>query len=102
MSAATHSPAPWQSGNLTGFVRDARKDPVACVYGSYGNPNCDATMCANVALIRAAPDLLAALKGLLEECDINGSFAEVGYEFPSVKPVFDAARAAIAKAEGRS
>lgn len=43
--------------------------------------------------------LVDALRGLLRECLRNGSFAEVGYEFPTVKPVFDAAYAALYAAE---
>jgi hypothetical protein len=55
---------------------------------------------ANAHLIAASPRLLKALKDLLVECDRNG-FAEVSLDHPMVKPFFDAARDAIAAAEGR-
>jgi hypothetical protein len=54
---------------------------------------------ANADLIAASPLLLTALKDLLVECDRHG-FAEVSLDHPMVKPFFDAARAAIATAEG--
>jgi len=57
---------------------------------------------ADAQLISSAPDLLASLRALLAECERHGSFAEVGFNHPLVKPVFDAARTAIAKAEGQS
>lgn len=57
---------------------------------------------ANVRLICAAPDLLEALTGLLAECNRHGCFEHVSFEYPTVKPFFDAARAAIAKATGEA
>jgi len=39
--------------------------------------------------------LVDGLRGLLNECQRHGSFQEVSFEFPSVKPVFDAAYAAL-------
>lgn len=56
---------------------------------------------ANATLIAAAPELLEALQGLLAECNRHGCFENVSFEFPTVKPFFDAARSAIAKATGR-
>lgn len=57
---------------------------------------------ADAQLISSAPELLVSLRDLLAECERHGSFAEVGFHHQLVKPVFDAARAAIAKAEGQS
>jgi hypothetical protein len=56
----------------------------------------------NANLILASNELRNALRALLIECDQHGSFAEVGFDFPTVKSIFDAARAALAKAEGRT
>jgi hypothetical protein len=51
-------------------------------------------------LFSAAPELLDALRNLLAECDRHGCFEHVSFEHPMLKPIFDAARTAIAKAEG--
>ncbi len=58
---------------------------------------------ANARLIAAAPDLLEALKKLLEseDLDIYPSSIECGYEFDAEKWA-EAARAVVAKAEGRA
>jgi hypothetical protein len=49
----------------------------------------------------AAPELLEALRSLLAECDRHGCFAEVSIDHPMIKPVFDTARAALAKAQDK-
>jgi len=51
---------------------------------------------ANARLIAAAPDLLEACKGLLAKCEANPAIEHLWAE------QVEAARAAIAKAEGRS
>jgi hypothetical protein len=55
-----------------------------------GAPESEDERCANARLIAAAPDLLAALKAIVNRAD----------DSPMCWPEFDAARAAIARAEG--
>lgn len=81
----THTPGPWKVEPL-----NANHVVVRAADGSVP-ANCPAHSPADAALIAAAPDLLAALKGL------NHSW-ENGCQ-PPVR-MWDAARAAIAKAEG--
>lgn len=95
-----HTPGPWIIteqflGDESGMV-----DKPATV-GSLDNLTTVAEVCggigwaeqnANARLIAAAPDLLTALKGLLDEFWANGD------RFSAT--VIDAAREAIAKAEG--
>lgn len=59
----------------------------ACIYDDYPPPGGTDTMLANANLIAAAPDLLAALEGVLRVSDRQTA-------------EYDAARAAIAKARG--
>lgn len=54
---------------------------------------------ANARLIAAAPDMLASLKLLLRETELSGNAGSADYGWPTCVL---AARAAIAKAEGRS
>lgn len=56
-----------------------------------GSPDWDEAM-ANGRIIIAAPELLAALKAIIETCNVRIDDPRCKY--------FDAARAAIAKAEG--
>jgi len=108
---AQHTPGPWQIGpeflercgafKLHGRPISGGGKAIARVWSGsdrrlFEQPDDE----ANARLIAAAPDLLSALRGLLEECDRHGAFEHVGFEFPTVKPAFDAARAALAKAEG--
>lgn len=89
-----HSPGPWTwddgEGHDMGYIRDAEGQPVCdfgnqrSYYPSEGNP----PEREDRALILAAPDLLAALKAVVSVADRK-----------TVE--FDAARAAIAKAEGK-
>jgi hypothetical protein len=55
-----------------------------------------AEMHANAKILAAAPDLLAVLKRMLEDCDKT-----VELECVHGSQVVEAARAAIAKAEGK-
>jgi hypothetical protein len=54
---------------------------------------------AYTRLFAAAPDLRAALQGLIQECLRHGCFENVSFEHPMVKPAFDAAYRALAKAD---
>ena len=56
-------------------------------------PNKNPKTEANAILIAAAPELLEALNGILDQCDLG----EVNEE---TQPLIDAAKAAIAKATG--
>ena len=85
-----HTPGPWKVSDKRDAdcsVVTSPTGPVAKTYWTQNVPE----MRANAHLIAAAPELLAALKAL------EGSF-----EKHRPKTMWDAARAAIAKAEGRS
>lgn len=91
----THTPGPWKITSEE-FVDDAKGGPVARIYSRQTRPADE--LKANAALIAAAPEMLEALNGLLEailKCE-----APVGGKRETLAAV-DAARAAIAKAEGR-
>ncbi|CAB3858572.1 hypothetical protein LMG26854_03347 [Achromobacter aegrifaciens] len=89
-----HTPGPWHRDTASGFGCDVRANngrKVAATWGvNNGDPHrpeyraeCD----ANAHLISAAPELLAAIEGVLRVAD-------------RATVEFDAARAAIAKAKG--
>ena len=87
-AAPSHTPGPWKSA--TGWVM-SKDNGVICgdfpgIYRDNGQAE------ANMNLIAAAPDLLAALKELLHEDNQGG-----GVDLDAL----DRARAAIAKAEGK-
>lgn len=79
---AQHTPGPWKITAASFTIKAAAVGTV--VYGNPDNPN----RLADARLIAAAPDLLEALKGVLRVAD-------------RATTEFDAARAAIAKAEGK-
>ena len=90
----THTPGPWTwwtSNSWRRLKHDNRGrtvnvlEPFVC---HDGQPDCIVSG-EDMALIAAAPDLLAALKGVVAVADRRTN-------------EFDAARDAIAKAEGRS
>lgn len=102
-----HTPGPWTVGKRCGQEVDINApdgDPqlgysswsrMAVVYGCDGQPETGSRVVeANARLIAAAPDLLVALRELLEEGR--------GSTYPASECLLDAAEAAIAKAEGRS
>lgn len=96
-----HTPGPWtQSPQLSEIVdRDGRR--VARAYPLHDGIDNDAREVeaeANARLIAAAPDLLATLKNLMSSN--GGGSKECGHEFTCICP-WDAAMAAIKKAEGR-
>ena len=96
------TPGPWEVewvGNETHSILCARgirdTDVIAEIIDEVGHiPRPERR--ANAILIAAAPEMLAALKLLVEEASING--AKVGFS----SEVFDFATNAISKAEGRS
>lgn len=97
---SAHTPGPWvvtsaeQPDDLvTSTHAQGLDDDVCEVYG--GNDDLDEVRAANARLIASAPDLLEALKAL------SGA---VGFRIddPRVQHIHDAARAAIARAEGKS
>ena len=98
MSNAKHTPGPWTYHKMEEWTRaeDSGKiniiahGPIAYT-GDNGNGPENAE--ANAALIAAAPDLLAALRGLVHRCTSEG----VGTSWANMND----AREAIAKAEGR-
>lgn len=100
-----HTPAPWvigefdENGGYDCMTAGLTVGPVTLDGADYGqNAGGDITdaqrahMEADAALIGAAPEVLGALKNLLAEVEC-GTALEC--------PLCDAARAAIAKAEGR-
>ena len=88
----THTAGPWRltlSDDTTIIAGDGT--PVAGTLGNYDSDDEWPVMEANARLIAAAPDLLAALRGML--ADYEDYF---GHERPSLTA--SAARAAIARA----
>lgn len=88
-----HTPGPWEfeptghgPGHIAADCEGAIRDGVATVWGRTSEDTFD----ANARLIAAAPDLLAACKGLIENID-NPDWSDI-----------DKIRAAIARAEGAS
>lgn len=96
---AQHSLFPWRL--LEGVVFDANGKQVHAVYpcDDHGHRiNSDEVDEANARLIAAAPELLEAIRDLLVIANSRGT--SLGLDEGG--PVLDKARAAIAKAEGRT
>lgn len=92
-----HTPGPWiHSGKIAGDIVDANGVLVCTVAGSIVTAERDD---ANQAIIAAAPDMLAALMGL--EIAASGAGVPHPQERKLLHEQIFAARAAIAKAEGR-
>lgn len=93
-----HTPGPWKASTQpqpNGCpIIGARGLMVAMLAHSVNEPDQKETALANAALIAAAPQLLAALRGMVD------SYEREGHR--SKNPALIAARAAIAKAEGRT
>lgn len=89
-----HTPGPWHVIDGGIWVDCANNKPVALISCRHG-----VERDANAALIAAAPDLLAALKGLMAHSHIADSAAED--KDAEDHDAERAARAAIAKAGGR-
>lgn len=93
----THTPGPWRVGETRHdydcVIRNAENDPVCVgVVAGYSKR----TARANARLMAAAPEMLEALKAFLRawRSPPTGNFEERG-------EAYEAARTAIAKAEGR-
>jgi hypothetical protein len=95
MADSQHTPGPWdvrRHDNLYAAVVANEKTICTVPIGEF-----DADGEANLAVISAVPDLLAALKCVLAIASANAEDLESG----DVDPDCERARAAIAKAEGR-
>ena len=94
MSAGTHTPGPWRVGPVDDtVVTDADGKEVAAIDGDYNSPDEWPRMEANARLIAAAPELLDALKRLINPSPGTAKLPPW---------VYGIAVPAIAKAEGRS
>jgi hypothetical protein len=107
----SHTPGPWALGEfnehlgydcMTSGVRAGQ----AVLDGmDYGQKLCEeiseegkARMLADARLIAAAPDLLASLEGLFEQCAMTHKYWGDGSNTKEADAAIAAARAAIAKA----
>ncbi len=105
-----HTPGPWHTGEGVPYSQtvqmkvcgwDRRPDATGHDYFACGpRVRTEEQAKADARLIAAAPELLEALKRLLEHAEWVGT--PRGYSWDDFKDVIDPARAAIAKAEGRS
>ena len=99
MDKQTHTPGPWDwDGYIITADAGNPRQPIATV--NQFLPEFRAEGAANARLIAAAPELLAALKGLVGEINNlveEGTLPDGAYVHPSMV----AAKNAIAKAEGR-
>ena len=102
-----HTRGPWHIGLKKSIYADRDGTQIAfCDIGT----NFDDENLANARLIAAAPELLAALESLLENCRAKAAliatlesrekFDDAGNEIIDQSPEMDTARAAIAKAKG--
>jgi hypothetical protein len=82
-----HTPGPWHTAGEQGVQIRSAKDQIAKVWTMRGNE-----WKANARLIAAAPELLEALKEIVDAAD--------GAGWEQLDPSFKKARAAIAKATG--
>ena len=99
MSEGEHTPGPWVVNGAGGtFERIATLKPAGVAVSAHSEP-LPAKEIPNARLIAAAPDLLAALRLVLEDslCAIQHGENKQCSGCLAVR----AARAAIAKAEGR-
>lgn len=98
----THTPGPWaydpDSKEVFGSTEEHGCGWIALVEGndSSDQPLPAEMRAANARLIAAAPELLAALKELVEYDDGSNDPGDLGYE------ILQRCKAAIAKAEGRN
>ena len=90
------TPGPWKADASGQHIRAADNQAIARVYDvePYSLPETE----ANAHLIAAAPDLYAALKDVLAVASANAEDLDDGM----VDPSCESARAALAKADGRS
>lgn len=102
-----YTPGPWALHEIVGdFTHGIRANGeivsgyVAFVNTRWAHPNQCAEQLANAKLIAAAPELLAALHDF--EREISSRFGRDEDMSPQLRAVVRVARAAVAKAEGRS
>ena len=95
-----HTPGPWVAGKdvATNVFTDCRRYLICSCEDITEYDTTDSEKKANARLIAAAPELLAALRGM-----IDYAASEIGIKpEKAVGGHFKAAREAIAKAEGRA
>ena len=108
----THTPGPWVCQELPSVALDGRSNLVLrTIHGGSDqdvlvsnvyNRDDDATAAANACLIAAAPEMLDALRTLVRATENSGiKFYGIDVFVYGVDPL-EAARAALAKAEGKS
>lgn len=104
MTEAQHTPGPWVHGGRTIGTQEQEGniEPLARLVGE--GPRSDEDN-ANIRLIAAAPDLLENIKGIVQFLDHLNSQGrlpeEIGRLYQSTGYIWQDAKAAIAKAEGR-
>lgn len=88
MPQTRHTPGPWEVGHMNDRRADiGTSDPMSTpIVTVWVNGHTDD---ANVALVRAAPDLYEALETMLDDCSMSAS-----------EGAQSVARAALAKARG--
>jgi hypothetical protein len=99
-----HTPGPWKvlehSWSDTSIVAEGFDHGICLLDINHATEESqeadEALMAANAHLIAASPDLLAALKALVQQVE-RGDFDHIGADHPD--SAVGAARAAIAKAE---
>lgn len=99
-TGTAHTEGPWQTNG--GIVRTVDENSItvrkiATVHGEFG----EAEKIANARLIAAAPELLEALKATLGKWVDLVESGDAGFWDAEEEPHVIAARAAIARAEGR-
>lgn len=100
MSETKHTPGPWRikDDGETSKIADAANNTIASLsYVHLYGRRTAAEVNANMHLIAAAPDMLEALTALLMRLDDNPELSDLIGQIE-----IERARAAIAKAEGRS
>ena len=96
-----HTPGPWQCG----FLHAGSEDPNEAHFWLRSNDREISKLTeieSNARLIAAAPDLLAALDGVMDLLDRAASNASGNLEHFTVSPLVAAAHAAVAKARGEA
>ncbi len=98
--SASHTPGPWQAHHDHGWL--VVESRCGNLYIKVEKGSAARTHMADASLIAAAPDLLAALGQAVDAyCSLANS-GDAGFWDPEALPEVRQARAAIAKAEGRS
>ena len=95
---AKHTPGPW-TVPANGHVIAPKPYSVVIAFMPESSDSIQGmdVIDANARLIAAAPDLLQALQGLVSSCELNLDELE-----PDTHAMLDCARAALAKATGKT